>query len=96
MITSKAASGYHFKTGQRKWPSRTENVLSCRLLWWQVGFVPRQPRLLREHQENSCSSLFFFFLALLINYDYWKTGSVSEILDIGTEGFEIAGTNGRK
>jgi hypothetical protein len=38
VITSKAANGYHFKTGQRKWPSRTENVLPCRLLWWQVGF----------------------------------------------------------
>jgi hypothetical protein len=38
VITSKAANGYHFKTGQRDWPSRTENVLSCRLLWWQVGF----------------------------------------------------------
>ncbi|MGB8723188.1 MAG: AAA family ATPase, partial [Terriglobales bacterium] len=38
VITSKAANDYHFKTGQRDWPSRTENVLSCRLLWWQVGF----------------------------------------------------------
>ena len=28
----------HFKSGQRDWPSRTENVLPCRLLWWQVGF----------------------------------------------------------
>src|SRR5208282_5092431 len=27
-----------FKTGQREWPSGTDNVLSCRLLWWQVGF----------------------------------------------------------
>ncbi len=32
VITSKAANGYHFKTGQRDWPSRTENVLPCRLL----------------------------------------------------------------
>jgi hypothetical protein len=31
MITSKAANGYQFKTGQRKWPSRTEIVLPCRL-----------------------------------------------------------------
>jgi hypothetical protein len=38
VITSKAANGYHFKTGQRDWPSGTENVLSCRLVWWQVGF----------------------------------------------------------
>ncbi len=38
VITSKAANDYHFKTGQRDWPSRTENVLLCRLLWWQVGF----------------------------------------------------------
>ena len=38
VITSKAANSYHFKTGQRDWPSRTENVLLCRLLWWQVGF----------------------------------------------------------
>jgi hypothetical protein len=38
VITSKAANGYHFKTGQRDWPSETENVLPCRLLWWQVGF----------------------------------------------------------
>jgi hypothetical protein len=38
VITSKAANGYHFKTGQREWPCGTENVLSCRLLWWQVGF----------------------------------------------------------
>ncbi|MGB9491729.1 MAG: IS1595 family transposase, partial [Terriglobales bacterium] len=38
VITSKAANSYHFKTGQRDWPSRTENVLPCRLLWWQVGF----------------------------------------------------------
>jgi len=37
VITSKAANGYHFKTGQRDWPSGTENVLPCRLLWWQVG-----------------------------------------------------------
>jgi hypothetical protein len=36
MITLKAANGYHFKTGQRDWPSETENVLSCRLLFWQV------------------------------------------------------------
>ncbi|MGO9087385.1 MAG: hypothetical protein ACLP6G_02705 [Terriglobales bacterium] len=36
MITSKAANGYHFKTGQRDWPSGTENLLSCRLLFWQV------------------------------------------------------------
>jgi hypothetical protein len=27
VITSKAANGYHFKTGQRDWPSGTENVL---------------------------------------------------------------------
>jgi hypothetical protein len=38
VITSKAANSYHFKTGQRDWPSGTENVLPCRLLWWQVGF----------------------------------------------------------
>jgi hypothetical protein len=38
VITSKAANSYQFKTGQRKWPSRTEIVLPCRLLWWQVGF----------------------------------------------------------
>ena len=38
VITSKAANDYHIKTGQRDWPSRTENVLPCRLLWWQVGF----------------------------------------------------------
>jgi hypothetical protein len=32
VITSKAANGYHFKTGQRKWPSRTRlfyPVASC-------------------------------------------------------------------
>ena len=44
VITSKAANGYHFKTGQRKWPSRTEIVLPCRLLWWQVGFGAPTPR----------------------------------------------------
>src|SRR5208282_4019732 len=38
VITSKAANSYHFKTGQQEWPSGTENVLPCRLLWWQVGF----------------------------------------------------------
>ena len=38
VITSKAANSYHFKTGQRDWPSRTEIVLPRRLLWWQVGF----------------------------------------------------------
>jgi hypothetical protein len=38
VITSKAANGYHFKTGQRDWSFGTENVLPCRLLWWQVGF----------------------------------------------------------
>jgi hypothetical protein len=43
VITSKAANGYHFKTGQRDWPSRTENVLPCRLLWWQVGFGSPAP-----------------------------------------------------
>jgi DNA-binding NarL/FixJ family response regulator len=49
VITSKAANGYHFKTGQRDWPSRTENVLTCRLLWWQVGFGSPAPRAALEH-----------------------------------------------
>jgi hypothetical protein len=49
VITSKAANGYHFKTGQRKWPFRTENVLPCRLLWWQVGFGAPAPRTTLEH-----------------------------------------------
>ena len=49
VITSKAANGYHFKTGQRDWPSRTENVLPCRLLWWQVGFGAPAPRATLEH-----------------------------------------------
>ena len=49
VITSKAANGYHFKTGQRDWPSRTENVLTCRLLWWQVGFGAPAPRAALEH-----------------------------------------------
>ncbi len=51
MITSKAANGYHFKTGQRKRPSRTENVLPCRLLWWQVGFGAPAPRTALEHMS---------------------------------------------
>ena len=38
VITSKAASCYRVNTGQRKWPSKTEIVLPCRLLGWQVGF----------------------------------------------------------
>jgi hypothetical protein len=49
VITSKAANGYHFKTGQREWPSRTENVLPCRLLWWQVGFGAPASRAALEH-----------------------------------------------
>jgi hypothetical protein len=49
VITSKAANGYHFKTGQRKWPCGTENVLPCRLLWWQVGFGSPAPRAALEH-----------------------------------------------
>jgi len=49
VITSKAANGYHFKTGQRDWSSRTENVLTCRLLWWQVGFGAPAPRAALEH-----------------------------------------------
>jgi integrase len=49
VITSKAANSYQFKTGQRKWPSRTENVLPCRLLWWQVGFGAPAPRAALEH-----------------------------------------------
>ncbi len=49
VITSKAANSYHFKTGQRDWPSRTENVLPCRLLWWQVGFGAPAPRTALEH-----------------------------------------------
>ena len=49
VITSKAANGYHFKTGQQKWPSRTEIVLPCRLLWWQVGFGAPAPRATLEH-----------------------------------------------
>ena len=49
VITSKAANGYHFKTGQRDWPSRTENVLPCRLLWWQVGFGAPASRAALEH-----------------------------------------------
>ncbi len=49
VITSKAANDYHFKTGQRDWPSRTENVLSCRLLWWQVGFGAPASRAALEH-----------------------------------------------
>jgi len=36
--------GDHFKGGQRKWPSRTEIVLPCGLLWWQVGFGAPAPR----------------------------------------------------
>ena len=49
VITSKAANSYHFKTGQRDWPSRTENVLPCRLLWWQVGFGAPAPWAAFEH-----------------------------------------------
>ena len=49
VITSKAANSYHFKTGQRDWPSRTEIVLPCRLLWWQVGFGAPAPRAALEH-----------------------------------------------
>src|SRR5271166_5627735 len=49
VITSKAANSYQFKTGQRKWPSRTEIVLPCRLLWWQVGFSAPAPRAALEH-----------------------------------------------
>jgi hypothetical protein len=49
VITSKAANGYHFKTGQRDWPSGTENVLPCRLLWWQVGFGAPASRAALEH-----------------------------------------------
>ena len=49
MITSKAANGYHFKTGQRDWPSKTENVLPYRLLWWQVGFGAPASRAALEH-----------------------------------------------
>src|ERR1022692_799221 len=49
VITLKAANSYQFKTGQRKWPSRTENVLPCRLLWWQVGFGAPAPRAALEH-----------------------------------------------
>src|SRR5271155_6067102 len=49
VITSKAANGYHFKTGQRDWPSRTENVLTCRLLRWQVGFGAPASRSAFEH-----------------------------------------------
>ena len=49
VITSKAANSYHFKTGQRDWPSRTENVLPCRLLWWQVGFGAPASRAALEH-----------------------------------------------
>jgi hypothetical protein len=49
VITSKAANSYHFKTGQRDWPSRTEIVLPCRLLWRQVGFRAPAPRAALEH-----------------------------------------------
>src|SRR5947209_1277940 len=49
VITSKAANSYHFKTGQRDWPSRTENVLPCRLQWWQVGFGTPAPWTALEH-----------------------------------------------
>ncbi len=49
VITSKAANSYHFKTGQRDWPSGTENVLPCRLLWWQVGFGAPASRAAFEH-----------------------------------------------
>jgi len=49
VITSKAANGYHFKTGQRDWPSKTENVLPYRLLWWQVGFGAPASRAALEH-----------------------------------------------
>jgi hypothetical protein len=49
VITSKAANGYHFKTGQRDWPCGTENVLPCRLLWWQVGFGAPASRAALEH-----------------------------------------------
>ena len=49
VITSKAANGYHFKTGQRDSPFGTENVLPCRLLWWQVGFGAPASRAAFEH-----------------------------------------------
>src|SRR5271167_2211572 len=49
VITSRAATSYHFKTGQRDWPSGTKNVLSCRLLWWQVGFGTPASRAALEH-----------------------------------------------
>ena len=49
VITSKAANGYHFKTGQRDWPFGTENVLPCRLLWWQVGLGAPAPWAAFEH-----------------------------------------------
>ncbi len=49
VITSKAANSYHLKTGQRDWPSKTKNVLPCRLLWWQVGFGAPASRAALEH-----------------------------------------------
>src|SRR5216683_4817821 len=49
VVTPKPANGGQGKTGQRKWRSRTEIVLPCRLLWWQVGFGSPAPRAALEH-----------------------------------------------
>jgi hypothetical protein len=43
----------------------------------RLRFVPRQPRPLRQHQQNSCSSLFFSSSPCSL---ITTTGSVSEIL----------------
>jgi hypothetical protein len=43
----------------------------------RLRFVPRQPRSRRQHQENSCSSVFFSSPPCLL---ITTTGSVSEIL----------------
>jgi hypothetical protein len=48
VITSKAANGYHFKTGQRNWPPRNKNVLPCRLLFRQVEMLGTRLSLAHE------------------------------------------------
>ena len=50
MITSKAANGYHFKTGQRKWPSRTRLFYSAASCGGKSVFV----RQLRGPHLSTC------------------------------------------
>ena len=74
-----AGSGHDFGSGcEAAGKTSVGLALHCAAARYaRLRFVPRQPRPLRQHQENSCSSFFFSSSPCSL---ITTTGSVSEIL----------------